>query len=91
MPESIWLEVANVRLENSVVQIQVKGDRTDREPVWWDVELENNNAKPESNDAYRTIVDGLDKKRVVLAKLAAEGNTLKCAFIRVQYAESNSR
>ncbi len=93
---SIWLEVANVRLENEGVQIQVKGDRADREPVWRNVELEGTSfykdGKPDHNAAYRSITDGLDKKRIVLANLTVQdGKTLKCTYIRVQYAESNSR
>jgi hypothetical protein len=109
---SIWLEVANIRLVGKRVEIQVKGDRADREPVWWEVKLVQAGfgepakeaeggqpavpEKPDHNTAYRTITDGLDKKKIVLANLApdSEGDsatTLKCTSIRVQYAESNSR
>lgn len=107
MNDRIWLEVLNVRLENKSVQIQVKGDKADREPVWWEVDLVKagygEDAKPPEKDnppekekldpnaAYRTIADGLDKKRIVLANLVSNGSTLKCESIRVQYAESNSR
>ena len=100
---SIWLEVTNVRLEDKRVELQLKGDRADREPVWWEVDLvtagfgeagkEVTKAKPDPNAAYKAIADGLDKKKLVLAKLAIDAPTatLKCTSIRVQYAESTSR
>lgn len=92
---SIWLEVANVRLDSKKVEIQVKGDRADREPVWREVKMEEKQESPpptpDYNTTYRTIAEGLDKKRVVLAMLEASNGTLKCTHIRVQYAESNSR
>ena len=94
----IWLEVANVRLEGQAVEIQVKGDRADREAVWWQVNLDRAVDSPpastqSSDGAYRTIAEGLDKKRTVLAKLTPEGGgtVLRCTSIRIQYAESNSR
>jgi hypothetical protein len=76
---SIWLEVSNVRLENKSLQVQVKGDKADREPVWWKVDLKEagygegvgttEEKKPDPNAAYRTISEGLDKKKIVLARL----------------------
>ena len=70
---SIWLEVANVRLVNNGLDIQVKGDRVDREPVWWKVNSEragfSKDGKADHNAAYRAIAEGLDKKRIVLANL----------------------
>lgn len=105
--KSIWLEATNVRVVNGApngVEIQVKGDKADREPVWWNVNLDLAFGKaktgvgsppdalePDHNAAYRTIAEGLDKKRIVLAMLAPVGETLECTLIRVQYAESNSR
>lgn len=82
--EGIWLEVSNVRLERKKVEVQVKGDKADREPDWWEVNLvsagfgeeakKNADGKiePEEPDpiaAYKAITDGLDKKKVVLASL----------------------
>jgi len=37
--EGIWLEVSNVRLERKKVEVQLKGDKADREPDWWEVNL----------------------------------------------------
>jgi|GEM_PF-3140651 len=37
--EGIWLEVSNVRLERKKVAVQVKGDKAEREPDWWEVNL----------------------------------------------------
>lgn len=96
-PTTIWLEVTNVRTEQkSNVQIQVKGDRAEREPEWWDV---NADAYIENAaTTYRTLSENLDKKRVVLAALGAAGkpvagkpDTLQCKHLRIQYAESASR
>lgn len=84
------LEVTNVRTENGAVQIQVKGDRTDHEPAWWDVSKE----ACEEGDTlklYRTVCDGLDKKRIVIAGLAPSGNKIECRSIRIQYADSATR
>ena len=93
----IWLEVTNVRSltteRNPTVQIQVKGDRAEREPEWWNV----NEAAYIDTDAartYRTLSESLDKKRIVLAALGAgheQSGTLECKHLRIQYAESASR
>ena len=87
---SIWLEVANVRRVNDGVEIQVKGDKADREPVWRKVDLKGVGFE-DYDKTYRTITDALDKKRIVLANLSAGPETLKCEIVRIQYAESNSR
>ncbi len=71
---TIWLEVTNVRSSKTegeiTVQIQVKGDRAEREPEWWNV---NEDAYIDSDAAktYRTLSENLDKKRIVLAALGA--------------------
>lgn len=86
--ESIWFEVANVRSTGKYVEIQLKGERTDREPAWLTVDT----SSFESPDkAYRSVIEGLDKKRIVLAELIAAGQTIECRLIRVQYVESASR
>lgn len=33
----IWLEVTKARREGKLVSVQVKGDREDRDPVWWPI------------------------------------------------------
>ena len=91
---SIWLEVANVRLNRSQVnstqvEILVKGDKADQD-VWRNVDL-NQVGFGDVTEAYRAITEGLDKKRVVIASLAALENKLDVSAIRIQYAESNSR
>ena len=86
--ESIWLEIANVRSTGKRVEIQVKGERTDREPAWLMVQLKGE----DSDTVYRRLLDGLDKKRIVLAELIpVEGQKIECKHIRIQYAESASR
>ena len=95
--ECIWLEIANVRNSTSNgVEIQVKGDRTEREPVWWKVSKEAY-TEPQDDSAklYRTLSEGLDKKRIVLAGLAPVKDktvyVIQCTAIRIQYADSTSR
>jgi len=86
-PESIWLEVANVRSTGKNLEIQVKGERTEREAAWLNVQLKNEDA----DKVYRRLLEGLDKKRIVLAELVPEGQKIECKVIRIQYAESASR
>jgi hypothetical protein len=95
---SIWLEVTNVRGVADRVEIQVKGDRAEREPVWWKVQSAAYAEFDDAAKAYRTLTEGLDKKRIVLAELgpqalkpANQGTRLECKSVRIQYAESNSR
>lgn len=80
---SIWLEVSNVRREGNDIEVQIKGDRTDREPVWWSVK-----DLQDVPTTYKSLTDSLDKKRIVLAKLGPDGETLACKSIRIQYADS---
>lgn len=84
--KSIWLEVANVRATGKNVEIQVKGERTEREPAWLTVQ---ESAFEDSDKAYRALTEGLDKKRIVLAELVPIKETIQCKHIRIQYAESS--
>src|SRR5688500_16619643 len=109
MPDTstIWLEVTNVRSSKTetkaLVQIQVKGDRAEREPEWWDVS-EDAYIDTDAGKTYRTLSENLDKKRIVLAALGAgdkpvtsppateqSKSTLECKHLRIQYAESAGR
>ena len=87
----ICLEVTNVRLLEKNVEIQVKGDRADREPVWWVVDSSAVSGADDDSARYRTIAEGLDKKRIVIAELRPESGMLKCMALRIQYAESSLR
>ena len=92
----IWLEVTNVRRVKDGLEVQVKGDKADREPVWWPVDSESagyaEDNKADHDAASKAISDGLDKKRIVVAALAvAAQGKLACKSIRIQYAESTSR
>lgn len=95
----IWLEVSNVRFDkDNGVQVQLKGDRADREPRWWPVAPEvfgaprDPKASPDPRDTFREIANGLDKRRVVLAALGwAEEGRLECQLIRIQSADSTTR
>jgi len=91
--ETIWLEVANVRIFGEQAQIQVKGDHAEPKPTWWNVKLSAHADFDDPLEAYRTLSEGLDKKRIVIAGLGhTEGNKeIECQYIRIQYAESATR
>lgn len=100
--DGIWLEVSNVRLGEKelvrVVEVQVKGDKEEREPAWWPVADTWVNPKGSSDASdnaakvYREIAEGLDKKRIVLAWLAPKNvSELEIKAMRVQFADSNVR
>lgn len=88
---AIRLEVTNVRLLKTSVEIQVKGDRADREPVWWVVDSSAVSGAADNGAIYRTIAEGLDKKRIMIAELRSDSGSLKCIALRIQYAESTPR
>ena len=69
------------------VSVQLKGDKTDQEAVWWPVDL----AGKDAGEIFRTIADGVDKKRTVLAALQPKDNVLQVKFVRVQLADSSTR
>ena len=91
--ETIWLEVANVRIFDEDAQIQIKGDRAEREPTWWKVNLDAHADFKDPLKAYRTLSENLDKKRIVIAGLglAEGGQEIECKSVRIQYAESATR
>jgi hypothetical protein len=80
-PTGIWLEVSNVRKESDKVSVQLKGDREDREPVWWSVD-------GNAGENWKEISTGLDKKRTVLAKLSPKDGKLQVGLVRIQHADS---
>lgn len=96
-PNGIWLEVADVRLEiggessGESHRVLLKGDREHPKPVWWPVAK---SASKSGDDIYRRILDEMDKKRVVLARLTCDrqdSHTLHCDAFRFQSAEFGAR
>jgi hypothetical protein len=94
--DCLWLEVSNVRTEGTEkVQVQLKGDRTDKEPFWWDV-ADNAHGKVAS-ETSKEIFRALDSKRVVLAGIGPERggepkeDKLVVRAIRVLFSDSGSR
>lgn len=87
--DRLWLEVSNVRTEGAETKVQLKGDRTDKEPAWWKVMGES------SAETAKEIFRALDSKRIVLAGIGAgigkdEGG-LVVHQIRIQFTDSGSR
>ncbi|HSK74883.1 MAG TPA: hypothetical protein VLQ45_00365 [Thermoanaerobaculia bacterium] len=98
----LWLEVSNVRTEGSKgeiqVQVQLKGDRTDKELTWWDVK--GDAYGKDATETTREIFRALDSKRIVLAGMGAQETVtqktgkdrgLTCYQIRIQFSDSGSR
>lgn len=67
----IWLEVVEAQYGKgtSPLKVQLKGDRAHPKPVWWPVADDALGFDKDSLDAYKRILDEIDKKRVVLARL----------------------
>lgn len=97
-PDGIWLEVVDVRLETVpgtkelIYRVLLKGDRENPKPVWW---LADENGGIPCGDLYHTILNEMDRKRVVLARLTCkpgtDNNYLHCTAFRFQSAELGSR
>lgn len=102
----IWLEVAEVQLDTRLqcCRVQLKADRAQPRPVWWRVEnsalsseeekeKEKEKSLDAAKEAYRAILNELDKNREVLAFLSgSEGDhTLRCSAFRFQSAELGKR
>lgn len=94
---SIWLEVEYVRLEDMQITVRLKGDKSDEtEKNWFPAIPPQSDGTPAGDataqraatDLYDRILDGLDKKKLVLAKIAPRpGNddrTLYCLAFRFQ-------
>jgi len=84
------------------VSIQVEGDCHDREPVWWPVKL--GILSKDELDAYGKVLDSLDRKKTILARLACctkeqakafglnarDSPFLACDRVRLQFTDSRS-
>lgn len=86
----ILLEVTNVRIKNTDIHVQLKGDKADKEPVWWPVFVGNPKEK-RAEDLYHRITEGLDKKRTVLASLMPKGASFEVKYVRIQLSDSSVR
>lgn len=70
-------------------RVQLKGDRSNKEPTWWEVcpKAQGNDA----SEAVKAIFKALDDKKIVLAGIQAEGTKLAVKQIRIQFNDSGSR
>lgn len=100
----IWLEVAEVQFDRGDVRVQLKGDRAHPKAVWWPVEntaagASSSPGEQATSAVYRAVLNELDKKRVVLARLSctpAGGRSesspgLRCDALRFQSADIGGR
>ena len=81
------------------VQVQLKGDRGDKEPTWWKVK--DSAYGKDASETARDIFRAMDSKRVVLAGIEAApkseskpdepGFELVVGCIRIQFSDSGSR
>ncbi len=91
MSSEIWLKISNVRKDNTKVQVRFEADKgDDKEKQWWIVDPKAY-GKVDDDALYRGILDGMDKKHIVLGKLgistANSKSEICCKVIRVQFAE----
>jgi hypothetical protein len=79
---SILLEVSNIRLRSDTkVEVQLRSERDPPSPRWWLI-----GANPPE---FKVLAEALEKKRPVLAQLAATaGPKLEITGIIIQYAET---
>lgn len=95
--EGIWLEIAEVRYEGGkekACSVLLKADREQPERIWWPVE--DTAVRDSAFETYKAILNELDKKRMVLARLACKcdsevGAWLHCDSFRFQSPELGSR
>jgi len=100
----IWLEVADVRYEGGGNEkrncsVLLRADREQPKPHWWFVEP--NAVKEDAYETYKAILNEMDKKRMVLARLscsanvasppAGTGRELRCDSFRFQSPDVGSR
>jgi hypothetical protein len=90
-PEGIWLEVVDVGYETNPkkVSVQLKGDREHPKPAWWPVVPTS--AGKDVSETYKAILNEMDKKRTVLARLSYVEAGLQCTAFRFLSPELGSR
>lgn len=81
----MWLEVSNVKIAGETFEVQLRADREPERPRWWEVDN-----VPQSPDRFKAVIEALDKKRPVMAKLVADAGGLKVTEISIQYAETTA-
>lgn len=89
--KAIWLKVSEVRLHNEdqrcECQVRLVGDCEDPRLHWWPVDdkaLSGTGAEKGGFKIYKAILHELDKKRLVIARLAWENDHLECKALRFQ-------
>lgn len=87
--QGIWLEVQSIRLTNENLSVQVRADKNERAPHWWPVSENLAACVDERKNLYRDFVDGLDKKRLVLVKMACPDHEVAGNATRLPIQEAN--
>lgn len=99
-PTGIWLEVAEFQFDTEKPKpssrVQLKGDRAYPKPTWWPVDSTAAIATTASGistpyENYKAILNEMDKKRVVLARLTWKDGELLCDAFRFQSPDLGSR
>lgn len=96
----VWLEVSEVRYESGqekICSVLLRADREQPKPVWWPVE--DTAVSTTALETYKAILSEMDKKRMVLARLASSARQkngkvdawLRCDAFRFQSPELGSR
>jgi len=92
----IWLEVTEVRYDSDkkACSVLLKGDREQPKPIWWPVDSTVLKDDDDAFDTYKAILQEMDKKRLVLARLSCskdEPHHLRCDAFRFQSPDLGSR
>ena len=78
-PTSLWIEVANVRLKTAdptTIDVQLKGDQDHH---WWPTKSKA--------DAFKSLMDAMEKKRPVHAELVAADGKLSVNELSMMFVE----
>lgn len=83
----LWLEVANVRFDTTgsttSLQVRLKAERSDsEEQSWRTVESANLDVAA----YFKTITEGLDKKRLLYVRVSARDGRMIVDGLRLDYA-----
>ena len=83
--EEIWLDISNVKIaDGNKIFVQLRADREPERPRWWEV------TNVTGADKLKPVMEALDKKRPVMAKVVGDAKVLKVTDISIQYAETTA-
>lgn len=79
MPDSLWLEVSGLEVENSTLRVRFRSDATTPKPSWWPTAVDGF----QPADLYKMITEARAKGHLVTAALTAKNSKLEVTAVRV--------